>query len=295
MTTKTIMQLPAAGAAASTMLVEVVEDPSGVPISKYVTVAQILALVSGAGSVSRGLYSALPAAGVAGRVYFCTDAPLLFQDDGATWAAFQIGTPPLTQPPAVASLTAINAGGRTTTNTDSKRGIYMVATDGPNNTADYRILKKTAPVVSYVNTIHVIPNLWYGSFAGFGIALRKSSDGGIITYSVLNSTTPLVLIRQYSASNTGASPTYTQVAETLNASFAYFGANGLWLRTTDDLSATRTYQISFDGDHFETIKSEARTTGLVNDEVGIHIAPGLASGGSYGVKAAAWFNSWATV
>lgn len=288
---KKITALDAAATLAATDLVAVVVDPSGTPITKRATIAQLAA-----GVVSSGAFGSRPAAGTAGRLYLASDAPLLSYDNGSAWSNFQLGSPPLTVPPAVSTFTAINAGGRTTTSTDSYGGILMVATDGT-TAEDYRLRKKTAPVAAYTFTVHMVPTLPEGNYPGAGICWRASATGNTIFFGVLGYASTgfgglSLMCRYCTASSAGASPTFTSSADKVAIEgLPFAGTGGIWLRMIDDLATTRTFQISADGINFVTILSEARTTSITPDEIGLWIAPRVASNGAT-TAATAWFNSY---
>lgn len=289
---KKISALDAISSVSGDDLLAVVDDPAGTPTTKKATVAQVLA----AGS-SRGTFASRPAAGVAGRIYFATDAPIVSHDNGSSWATYQIGTPPLTAPPAVAGFTAINAGGRTTTSTDSFGGIKMVAIDGA-NVSDYRLRKVTAPVVAYSLTVHLVASLPF-NYAFAGICWRNSTTGNCIVFGLITYTSTAfgggdIFARYITADSNGASPAYTDSTTKILDALPPLGTGGIWLRLTDDLATTRTYEVSLDGINYLTLLSEARTTSITPDEIGLCIAPRAAVNGS-ATQACAWFNHWVAV
>ncbi len=242
----------------------------------------VLPLANSTAWVSRGAYASLPGAGTAGRLYFCSDIDLILYDSGAAWFPY-VGAANVTITPAVSAFTAINAGGRTTTSTDSKGGIVMSCSDGT-SAVDARLLKKTAPVTAYTAITRIQPYFPQASFPGAGLCVRKASDGSIITFGLVHTTgVPQLMLRKFTANNNGTSPTYTISGADLItlAPVASIGiSGGLWFKFTDDLSATRTWSVSLNGTDWILLLSEARTVFITPDEIGIWIAAQIAAGGS---------------
>jgi hypothetical protein len=251
------------------------------------------AAISPTPGILRGTFANRPAAGNVGQVYLTSDGPLNFYDDGSNWQPFGTFGSMYTSTPLVNTLTAINAGGRSTTSTDTNGGFTMVCTNGT-NADDLRILKRSA-TAPYTFTVHLIPTLGNASYSSAGVIWRNSTSGNIQFCGIIHSSGATQLIwRNESANNNGTSPTYTTgtdvVSLATNAS-ATLG-NGLWLRLTDD-NANRTLQYSNDGFTFFTVSTIARATGITPDEVGVFI--GNANSGSTSAYSAAFFDSWSYI
>ncbi len=204
----------------------------------------------------------------------------------------------MTTPPAVAGFTAINAGGRTTTSTDSYGGIYMVATDGA-SAADIRLLKIAKPAGAYTFTVHLVPTFGAGAkYPGAGICLRASGTGNIRAFGLvvnLDGITfgPASLFnRLITASGTGASPTFTTSTDriTVTSCPLVSTTGGIWLRVSDDNTTNRVWSISADGINWIVVLTEGRTVDFTADEIGLWISPTFVAAAQ--TQAAAWFNSY---
>ena len=121
-----------------------------------------MSFINRAGVISsatlRGAFGSRPAAGTAGRVYITTDGSNSFYDDGAAWQPLGFHSQ-FKSPPAVASFTAIQAGGRATTFSDSKGGLLLSMTNGLNGADDFRLIKVANALLAYTFTAHVRPML----------------------------------------------------------------------------------------------------------------------------------------
>lgn len=247
----------------------------------------------GASSINlRGTYAARPTAGIQGRIYFCTDSLLAFYDDGSNWQPVGPNFP-LTSTPAVSGFSAINAGGRATTASDSKGGILLSAANGV-SADDYRLIKKAAPAAPYTLTVHFWPMLDYRNYSGAGILWRQSSNGSCTFFGVIQNTGGAFLTRNETASGTGASPTFTLSSDIVSAStneVIRYGA-GVWLRLEDD-NTNRKFHYSTDGQNWIQLASVLRTSFITPDEIGLWIAPTVVAG--TGTQASAFFDSWVTV
>ena len=244
--------------------------------------------------ILRGTFAARPATGSAGRLYLCTDGPISFFDDGAAWQPLDVHSM-FTSTPAVATFAQYLAGGRATTISDSKGGILM-AMNNPANNDDYRIITKAAPGIAYSVTVHLRPALFTSNFNGAGLVWRQSSTGAISVFGPFAYTNTLAfLARRETASGTGASPIYTLAADIapIASSNNLLFADGIWLRLTDDLSTTRSWSFSVDGQQFVQLGSVARTSGMTPDEIGLWI--GCAYFSVAGGSVSCFFDSWKVV
>jgi hypothetical protein len=249
--------------------------------------------LGGGGGVLRGTFGTRPAAGTSGRLYLCTDGPLSFFDDGVVWRPYH-GSMPLSQIPPVASVTAIQAGGRATTMVDLGGAIFM---DGTNagNAEDYRILKLAAPATPYVHTVHFIPTMSSLNYCGSGICFRNSTNGNCVFFGpIYNSAISggvTMIIRNDGASNNGASPTFGITSDLFvfpERLMLMFG-NGLWLRQADD-GTNLTWSWSLDGFRFAQLFSTTRVSVSIPNEIGIWVAPSV--NGNPSLQSQALFTSW---
>lgn len=237
-------------------------------------------------------YSSLPAAAQKGRLIKCTDAPFEYFDTGAALHPKGV-TFPLTTPPLVAAFTAVNAGGRTTTNTDSKGGTLMSLADGING-RDWRLLKKTAPSAPYTLTVQLFPQLNASNYPVSGIAWRLASNGYISNLVVYCDSTGTCYMQENdeTANNNTTSPTFTNSATTTVAFNGYQAGAGVWLRLQDD-NTNRYFMYSIDGMNFRNFKTSvarANFFGSAPDEIAFLIGNGPGANTSN----ACFFSSWAT-
>jgi hypothetical protein len=219
-----------------------------------------------------GLYSSLPAAGNSGARYVCSDGAVEFIDDGSEWRPLINGRRGK-KVTAVSTWTAINAGGRATTNSDTGGAIYMNAAN-ITTAEDLRILKKTSPAAPYTVTAHLRPTTHGGTYGGVGLVFRQASNGYVRAFGVIGGGFLNFIVRAYTANNNGVSPTFSTSADltppgTLGA--PTFGLqNGLWLRIADD-NVNQLFSWSGDGQNFTQIASVDRTTTLTADEYGFGV------------------------
>jgi hypothetical protein len=194
--------------------------------------------------------------------------------------------------PPLSSFAAVNAGGRATTAVADAGGIQMLMSNGV-AADDFRILKMAAPIPPYTLTVHVFSTLWNANYSGCGLIWRASSTGNIQTlgyHSYINSMN--LLIRNESANNNGASPTFTTGSDliAIAADVVIAAGPGIWFQLHDDGTTNRVFRFSNDGQTFQTLVTTGRTTTITPDEVGIFI--GNVNNGGSAPNAAALFDSW---
>jgi hypothetical protein len=193
--------------------------------------------------------------------------------------------------PNLSALTAINAGGRATSVVDNG-GIYMSATN-LTTADDFRSLKKSAPTAPYVFTVHLFPTLFNTNYSGAGVLWRASSTGNAQFFGVHAYQNSMnILIRNESASNNGASPTYTTGTDliTIGADVIIAAGPGVWLQMVDDGVTNRLFRYSLDGLNFLTLVTTGRTTTITPDEIGVWI--GNVNSGGTATVASGLFDSW---
>ncbi len=250
------------------------------------------AVLAPSGVVTRGTFASRPGAGTAGKIYICTDGPLSFYDDGAAWQPLGLNGS-YTATPAVAGLTVIQAGGRSTTVSDSKGGLLMSMTNGT-GADDFRIAKKSTPAAAHTFIVHVTPILHSADYSGCGVCWRASGTGHCKFFGVtLNAGTIKAIARYETASVSTASPTFTFSNDTpltvVSQPEMTFGA-GMWLKLVDDGTTNRTYHYSLDGQNYIQMATEGRTANITPDEVGVWVANVFNTGTA--TKATAFFDSW---
>ncbi len=245
---------------------------------------------------TRGVFASRPAAGTAGAIYLVTDGPLSFYDDGAAWHPLNFHSQ-YTSTPAVAGFTTYQAGGRSTTVSDSKGGILLAMTNGA-AANDWRLITKATPGSSFTATAHLTPMLLDTNYSGAGICTRAAADGMCTFFGIaLINQRPNLMVRRETANNTSTSPTYSFAADilTLQDHFELSYGEGLWLRETEGSLGSRTWEYSLDGQNFilvctQTISGSGMTA---PDQAGMWVGQ-INSAGS-AAQAIAFFDSWTLV
>ena len=173
----------------------------------------------------------------------------------------------------------INQGGASIDTTNG--GVYISAP--LNSGVSLRIRKKATPSTPYSITFAATYNLVNVDFQEAGLIFRQSSDGKLVVFWILSSSTSRLL--QVSTLNSATSFNANIFSMTLS------GMTGpvIWLRITDN-GTNRLYSISSDGDHFIQVYSEARTTFLTADEVGFMVNEG-SNTYTCGINALSWVQS----
>lgn len=171
-------------------------------------------------------------------------------------------------------------------------GIQMSMSNGV-AADDFRILKVAAPTPPYTLTVHTFSTLFNVNYSGCGIIWRESSTGHIQTlgyHAYLGSMN--LLVRNESANNNGASPTYTTGSDllTIGVDVVIAAGPGIWFQLHDDGTTNRVFRYSNDGQTFQTLVTTGRTTTITPNEVGIFIGNVNSSGTT--TEAAALFDSW---
>jgi len=233
----------------------------------------------------------MPAAGVAGRLYFLTDGILQWFDDGSAWHSYY-GSIPCVQPPDISTFTQILAGGRTLAQAaDQKGGLVIQMTNGT-TADDYRLLVQSTPATPYTITAFILPTLQANNYSCMGLCWRQSSTGNMQVFGIVDDNGPTFYWRNESANNSGSSPTYTTGTDiiTVTSQSAYFtqAGNGIWLRISDD-GTNRSVSYSVDGLNFIQLGSQARTTTITPDQWGVFV--GNATSAGTATQAMAYFAS----
>ncbi len=225
--------------------------------------------------VATGVYADLPAASAAGRLYLCSDAPIVLRDTGAAWVAWACGFPVTL--PVAADYAWVNQGGATATTTNG--GIYLLAPYASPAVDNYRILKKAAPARPYSIVLCMLPNIHdYRNSCGF--VWRQSSDGKLVGAMITTDTTatlPAVAVAKYSAPG-------TWVATYATYRIAH---QGLVFLKLDEDNTNRTVSWSSNGQTWHQVHQVGRTDYLTADEIG------MACNANHATKSAGcWFLGW---
>lgn len=216
----------------------------------------------GAGpSPIRTTYAARPAAGVAGRVWFSTEAPLKAFDDGSAWHLYAFGFP-VTDP----TLPTWSWDNQETAVVDASKG-FLHLSDVAGATTENRIRKFTAPATPWtVTMLAVIENLGLANFAHAGLVLRESGTGKLRHLGISNEHVGQVVV--YGS----VSSTSTYTLATARNIFPDPPGFPLWLQVTAD-GTNLIYRYSFDGEHFNFVRTETKGTFFTvePDQIGFSI------------------------
>jgi hypothetical protein len=171
----------------------------------------------------------------------------------------------LIAPPSVASLTWVNQGSSTATNTNG--GLLMVS-------AQFSLLVKTAPATPYTFIMGAIVNGVSTVFQNTGIVIRDSGTGKLQTWglsysniTIASSSLPCwgYQIQDWSAPGTYASSPIAQSLTNI-APMIYFSLK--------DDGTNFTFAVSYDGLNFIIVLVASRTAYLANpNQIGIVSAP----------------------
>jgi hypothetical protein len=256
--------------------------------------------------ILKGVYSAIPTAGIAGRLYFATDTGITWYDNGSSWVNVTIGATPgtngyvltstgattaptwqpsaaggsgvnpfgvqFTPPPPVSTLTWINQGGATAA--DQNFGIFMKAP--PNSGDSLRCLVKSAyPSTPYTFTVAACFDLAQANFAIGGICLTDGTKFVTFSYGWASGITNAVF--HWSNATTNSAAAYGPTTALQNQL--------IWLRLTDD-GTNFVFSTSVNGVDFTTqvLLTESRTAYMSGGptKVGIFLDPNNASHGMSG-------------
>lgn len=153
----------------------------------------------------------------------------------------------------------INQGGASVT-VNANGGIFLRA---PGSSGDsLRIRKKSAPSTPYTITTALLANNPNLNTRQAGLCWRQSSDGKLVAYNVLWSST--FAGNQIECGDWNSPTSFSALNGT---AFDFMIAGIVWLQLRDD-GTNRTVAYSWDGYNFEDHVTEGRTTFMTADEVG---------------------------
>jgi hypothetical protein len=197
----------------------------------------------------------------AGSLYLPTDADVLRRDTGAAFAHWG-PLFPLTAPPSVGSLTWVNQG--TATASDSYGGIFMSTASTASDSN--RILVKSAPATPWTFTVKYQIGTMAANFLNSGICLRESSTGKLISWGLCYNTSGSVgwtsLVSRWNSPTSYSSSPLVAVLGTPSAFF---------YRVTDN-GSNLIYSASLNGQDFSiALLTESRTAFLASgpNQVGL--------------------------
>lgn len=199
-----------------------------------------------------GAYSALPAAGTAGRTYWPSDTSYWFRDNGATWDTLsQFG---IITPPAVGSFTFVNQSSATADNT---LGILSMII--PNNQSGLVSLVKSTPAAPYTITV----GLRYTGGSTFGLTARDSASGKFVwmRLSPASGQAFNIFVDKWDSVSSENSAYINGVQ------FMPTGHDTVFFRIVDD-ATNRKWYISSDNQHFMQVSTAADTDFITANQVG---------------------------
>lgn len=248
---------------------------AGVPVFCVVTKQSMEDIVQSAvGSSLRGTYNARPAAGINGRIYYTTDSLYTFRDNGTSWEAFYQNRP-VVIPPTVASLTWLNQGGATATQTNGAIDLQVPTSTGDNIRG--LIKNYTTP---FTLEVGIIPRLATVNFTSCGMIAKNSASNPLITNSLIMDDSTLgrgVMVSafklnsvtsfnsNYNSENCGplSAPIYLKMTDDgTNRICEYSNSNGVFYRTVSTHSRTDFTTCNQMGVYANTTTTSA-TAGLI--------------------------------
>ncbi len=164
-----------------------------------------------------------------------------------------------TTPPSVGSLTWVNQGTATASNTG---GAILMSTPANAGSANVRALVTTAPGGSYTFVIYCVADFIGANFCNAGIAIRDSGTGKLVLYGHGWSTSEVLRVDHYTNPTTGTANVASQ---------AFAHPVPIWLKIADD-TTNIIFSFSAGGNQFIQLYSEGRTAFLANpNQIGIFV------------------------
>jgi hypothetical protein len=233
--------------------------------------------------IAKGLYSAIPAAGIAGRLYFATDTQLTWYDTGTAWVNVTFGGAPgssgfvltsagptaapiwasagggstfqpsaLPNPPALSAFTWVNQG----TNTTSNNGNSILITFPSVGGLSWGILKKTAPSTPWSAACFMKATL--NSNGGASVVGLYLYDGTkLLGMEILDTGSfPVFRVERLNNVTTDNSTVFTQPFANANLLTTSPMTGGMYLRWRND-ATTLFADYSLDGSNWINVYSEA--------------------------------------
>jgi hypothetical protein len=219
-----------------------------------------------ASGVSSGPYSSRPSPS-AGSIYGSTDGIVAqWVSNGSAWRPVLGAIPTLgTQPPAASTFTRVGAS--TATLTDIQGSLELTANDVSNAVVFYGSNVVTSGGFSLEACLS---STWrYGGVTGSealtAIVIYETSSGHMVRWAIagLSSGSFVWGVQQFSSPNAVGSVVYGYSAPQVNV----YAPVWLAIRET---GATRTYEYSYDGQHWIVAYSEAVGTYITTDRVGVY-------------------------
>ena len=201
----------------------------------------------------RGTFSAMPSAGVAGRIYRCTDVPFMYYDDGTNWNKY-FGTYNLAQVPTTGWTGDAMTNFTFTTNNDMLNFIQ------PTGTGVFGAEYQTAPATPWSVRTAILDNpcpqsecqsiVGFRSATGQYVAWSMHNDSGIMNMAI------------------GEWNTTTSFNSTVYGPIGFYTFGGLWFFKFQDDGTNLNFYNSQDGINFTLLYSQTRTHFLTGGPTG---------------------------
>lgn len=209
----------------------------------------------GGSAVSSGVYASRPAAGTAGNVYYCTDAPVVYVDNGVSWDGWKYGQPmPFLNEPTIqfnVGTAVVSAQGWGTT--------FSVPANGSTGSVAVQAIEKAYPGTPFVLDMamsYVGPNRQY---AQYGFMARDSGSGRIVVFGPVGGS-GLYIQHYNSATSVAGSDENCELSLNMFTPF--------WIRFEDDGTNIK-FSFSADGINWVLLATKSRTFWLATpDKIG---------------------------
>lgn len=227
-----------------------------------------------------GTYASRPAAGVAGRVYHCTDCDSVYLDSGSAWTRIKLGQggvgAPLGDVPTT-GWTAVNMLGTSSFAASLDGMLFTGSTSQTSIGYQYR----TYPASPFTLTVEV--EATYFNYANMPVDADISVGGGLaisngtkyITlgpWAINPSTTDppwgVGLSWYAGASYYNNATTLNSIYNTYHSPLVQLGSMAKWFRYIDD-GTNRIMQLSINGIDWNTLVTEGRTVKMTPTRIGI--------------------------
>jgi hypothetical protein len=212
--------------------------------------------------VQRGTYTSRPAAGVASRIYLCSDCPYTSYDDGAAWNTYCMGMP-VTEPPILSGFTGINMGAATVTQLGASSGpILLTSITGGSNSLNQQVINSPATpyTITAAFTLNTKPN--GSNFPSGGILFSDGTKAQITQVQCPNLLAAGWYVTYWSNGTTAVSNGYVGTG--------IITGNLMWARIKDD-GTNRFYYTSMDGQNWNQVFTDTSTTNLTATKVGFGV------------------------
>ena len=197
----------------------------------------------------RGVRTSLPAAGVAGRWYYCSDCPFKYYDNGTTWQKY-FGGYPVTEVPASTSFTVDNSTGLTFS---AAFGMLNLKSSGASSSQNWEYCAapgstpwslRTAILRNPIDSTDSQNIFGVRNSGGAYTAMYIEVDSGVLKYNV------------------GEWNSATSFHSTVWGNYGFYSLGGLVFIKVQDDGTNINWSLSQDGINFTPAYSQGRTSWL---------------------------------